>query len=63
MLVPDDVPEDKLAKMRASAMDPLPASRIADPMELARGVLFLASDEFAFMLKSELMMDSSQTQL
>jgi NAD(P)-dependent dehydrogenase (short-subunit alcohol dehydrogenase family) len=38
-----------------------PMGRVADPMEIAYGILFLASDESSFMTGSELVMDGGLT--
>jgi len=60
---PKDVPADKLEQMKKQITESLPVKRIADPEELAQAALFLASDESAFMLGSELVMDGGLTQL
>ncbi|MCL0105624.1 SDR family oxidoreductase, partial [Dehalococcoidia bacterium] len=39
----------------------VPLQRIADPIEIAYGALFLASDESSFMTGSEMVMDGGVT--
>ncbi len=60
---PDDVPKEKLDQMKQQVIQSLPVNRIAEPEELARGALFLASADSSFMLGSELVMDGGLTQL
>ena len=60
---PKNVPAEKLAQMKQHVIDSLPVKRIAEPEEIARGALFLASDDSLFMLGSELVMDGGLTQL
>lgn len=46
---------------RASLIDGVPLRRIAKPEEIARGALFLASDDSSFMTGSVLVMDGGAT--
>ena len=46
---------------RSQLLDRIPMRRIGEPMEIARGILFLASDESAYITGSELVMDGGMT--
>ncbi len=60
---PEDVPKEKLDQMKKGVIESLPVNRIADPDEIARAALFLASDDSSFMLGSEVVVDGGLTQL
>ncbi|TPW27736.1 glucose 1-dehydrogenase [Pararhizobium mangrovi] len=60
---PDDIPQEKLGEMKQGVIASLPVGRIAEPDEIARAALFLASDDSSFMLGSELAVDGGLTQL
>jgi len=49
------------AKMEANCTSAAPLGRLAQPIEVARTILFLASDESAFTTGSELVMDGGLT--
>jgi NAD(P)-dependent dehydrogenase (short-subunit alcohol dehydrogenase family) len=57
------LPEDALEQMAASIRDLVPVGRFADPSEIARTVLFLASDDSTFLLGSEVVVDGGASQL
>ena len=46
---------------RSQLLDRIPMRRIGEPMEIARGILYLASDESAFVTGSELVIDGGMT--
>lgn len=46
---------------RSRVLSRIPMRRIGEPMEIARGILFLASDESAYITGSELVMDGGMT--
>lgn len=46
---------------KSRALSRIPMRRIGEPMEIARGILFLASDESAYITGSELVMDGGMT--
>jgi 3alpha(or 20beta)-hydroxysteroid dehydrogenase len=48
---------DQAEAAAAAAMERVPIGRLGEPREIARGVLFLASDDASFMIGSELVMD------
>jgi NAD(P)-dependent dehydrogenase (short-subunit alcohol dehydrogenase family) len=50
-------PEDQLNSVAQSIQAQVPAKRFGTPSEIARAVVFLASDESAFAVGSELMID------
>ncbi len=51
------LPEAELKAVSASIQSQVPAGRFGDASEIAHAVVFLASDESAFMVGSELMID------
>ena len=51
---------DEAASIQAFA-DMHPMGRLAEPEEIAAGILFLASDESSFMTGSELVIDGGYT--
>jgi NAD(P)-dependent dehydrogenase (short-subunit alcohol dehydrogenase family) len=51
------LPEADLAAVSAYIKDRVPAGRFGNPSEIAQAVVFLASDESAFTVGSELMID------
>ena len=42
-------------------LERIPMGRMGDAMEIARGILFLASDESSYMTGSELVIDGGMT--
>jgi NAD(P)-dependent dehydrogenase (short-subunit alcohol dehydrogenase family) len=48
-------------KMRASVTAAAPLGRLAEPVEVARTILFLASEESAFTTGAELLVDGGLT--
>ena len=46
---------------KSRVLSRIPMRRIGEPMEIARGILFLASDESAYITGSELVMDGGMT--
>lgn len=59
MAMPFAVPEE----MKQEAIDAVPMKRLARPDEIAKAVLFLASDDASFINGSELAVDGGTTQL
>lgn len=55
------LPADALQQMEASLIAGMPAGRFGSPEEIARAAVFLASDESAFAVGSELVMDGGFT--
>jgi NAD(P)-dependent dehydrogenase (short-subunit alcohol dehydrogenase family) len=55
------LPDDALQAMSRSLLTQLPAGRFGDPVEIARASVFLASDESAYAVGSELVMDGGFT--
>ena len=51
------VPEEELQSVRAVVERDVPMGRIADPVEIARAVFFLASDEASFVTGASLVVD------
>lgn len=57
------LPEADLKAMAASIQGQVPAGRFGDPREIAQAVVFLASDESAFTVGSELVIDGGMSNL
>ncbi|AEG91530.1 SDR family oxidoreductase [Ramlibacter tataouinensis] len=57
------LPDDALQEMSQSLLKQLPAGRFADPVEIAHAAVFLASDESAYAIGSEIVMDGGFTTL
>jgi NAD(P)-dependent dehydrogenase (short-subunit alcohol dehydrogenase family) len=55
------LPAEALQRMEASILAGIPAGRFGSPGEIARAAVFLASDESAFALGSELVIDGGFT--
>lgn len=55
------LPEDALREMSQSLLQQMPAGRFADPVEIAHAAVFLASDESAYAIGTELVMDGGFT--
>lgn len=55
------LPAEALRQMEESILAGVPAGRFGEPTEIARAAVFLASDESAFALGSELVMDGGFT--
>ena len=47
--------------MRQAFVDMTPLGRLGEPEEIAKGILFLASDDSSFMTGSELVIDGGDT--
>jgi NAD(P)-dependent dehydrogenase (short-subunit alcohol dehydrogenase family) len=59
MAMPFPVPEE----MKQEAIDAVPMKRLARPEEIAKAIVFLASDDASFITGSELAVDGGTTQL
>ncbi len=57
------LPEGELKKVAASIQSQVPAGRFGTPGEIAQAVVFLASDESAFTVGSELLIDGGMSGL
>ena len=57
------LPEADLKAMAASIQNQIPAGRLGNPLEIAKAVVFLASDESAFTIGSELVIDGGMSNL
>ena len=57
------MPEAEEKAMRAAIQAQIPAKRFGDPGEIAKAVVFLASDEAAFTVGSELVIDGGMSNL
>jgi NAD(P)-dependent dehydrogenase (short-subunit alcohol dehydrogenase family) len=57
------LPDAALQEMSQSILKQLPAGRFADPADIAHAAVFLASDESAYAIGSELVMDGGFTTL
>jgi NAD(P)-dependent dehydrogenase (short-subunit alcohol dehydrogenase family) len=55
------LPDDALREMTTSILTQLPAGRFGDPAEIAHAVVFLASDESAYAIGSEFIIDGGLT--
>ncbi len=51
------LPADQLHQMAESIREQIPVKRFGHPLEIAKAVVFLASDESAFMAGSEIIVD------
>ncbi len=51
------LPADQLNAMAADIQGQIPLGRFGNPVEIAKAVVFFASDESAFILGSELIID------
>jgi NAD(P)-dependent dehydrogenase (short-subunit alcohol dehydrogenase family) len=54
---------DELRKASAAILSQIPAGRFGEPREIAKAVVFLASDESAFTVGSELIVDGGMSNL
>jgi len=54
---------DNLRAMTSAIMDQTPAKRFGNPSEIAKAVVFLASDESAFTIGSDLVIDGGMSNL
>ena len=54
---------DELQKASAAILSQIPAGRFGEPREIAKAVVFLASDESAFTVGSELIVDGGMSNL
>jgi NAD(P)-dependent dehydrogenase (short-subunit alcohol dehydrogenase family) len=57
------LPEADLKAMAASIQNQIPAGRFGNPLEIAKAVVFLASDESAYTVGSELVIDGGMSNL
>lgn len=57
------LPADELAKTAAGIQSQVPAGRFGNPSEVAKAVVFFASDESAFTIGSELIIDGGMATL
>jgi NAD(P)-dependent dehydrogenase (short-subunit alcohol dehydrogenase family) len=57
------LPEADLKAVSASILAQVPAKRFGEPSEVAKAVVFLASDESAFTVGSELVIDGGMSNL
>lgn len=57
------LPQDKLKAVADSIQGQVPAGRFGSPSEIADAVVFLASDEAAFTVGSELLIDGGMSNL
>lgn len=55
------LPDEALREMSESLLKQMPAGRFADPVEIAHAAVFLASDESAYAIGTELVMDGGFT--
>jgi NAD(P)-dependent dehydrogenase (short-subunit alcohol dehydrogenase family) len=59
----NDEAVQQVKQNRTKLLETIPAKRVASPIEMAQGALFLASDSSSFMYGSELVMDGGLTQV
>jgi NAD(P)-dependent dehydrogenase (short-subunit alcohol dehydrogenase family) len=57
------MPEEQAKGLEAQMASQVPLGRIADPIEIANAVLFLASSESSYVVGTELVVDGGLTQL
>lgn len=57
------LPEDAMKAVAASIQGQIPVGRFGDPSEVAKAVVFFASDESAFTVGSELVIDGGMSNL
>jgi len=57
------IPAEALGQMAETIRNQVPLKRFGDPIEIAKAVVFLASDESAFMLGSEIIVDGGMSTL
>lgn len=57
------IPADALGKMAETIRNQIPLKRFGNPIEIAKAAVFLASDESAFMLGSEIVIDGGMSTL
>jgi NAD(P)-dependent dehydrogenase (short-subunit alcohol dehydrogenase family) len=57
------LPEEQLKAVASSIQGQVPAGRFGNPSEIAKAVVFLASDESAFTVGSELLIDGGMSNL
>lgn len=57
----DNIPEKERNAFVEKMSDMIPMRRAADPMKIARPILFLASDDASYMTGSELVVDGGYT--
>ena len=57
------LPEDSLKEMASGILQQVPLKRFGRPSEIASAIVFLASDESAFTVGSELVIDGGMTNL
>lgn len=55
------LPSEDLEQMSRALLAQLPAGRFGDPVEIAQAAVFLASDESAYAIGSELVVDGGFT--
>jgi len=55
------LPADQAEAMTKDLLSRIPLRRLADPMEIARAMLFLATDDSSYMTGSELVVDGGYT--
>jgi NAD(P)-dependent dehydrogenase (short-subunit alcohol dehydrogenase family) len=55
--------EAQLQEVAGSILSQIPAGRFGEPSEIAKAVVFLASDESAFTVGSELIIDGGMSTL
>jgi NAD(P)-dependent dehydrogenase (short-subunit alcohol dehydrogenase family) len=57
------LPAEELQKTAAAILNQIPAGRFGDPVEIAKAAVFFASDESAFTVGSELIIDGGMSTL